>query len=141
MLKLITRKRLQINQISLCQQVFYYTVDSTLINTILALILNELCCLRLIRKVQKRFGVLLLWTFLHWFSRIDIRENIFCSLAWPTCLVLVEYLCHLPLPSCGTTIRFKTKFLLYYLLHSFKFKTLSEDSMYIGFLCFHDKLS
>jgi hypothetical protein len=43
----------------------------------------------------------------------DIREYITCSLAQPACLVLVEYLYCQPLLSCCTTIRCKTKILLY----------------------------
>ncbi len=53
---------------------------------------------------------------------IDIGEYIDCSLAWPTCLVLVENLCFRLPPSCGATIRCKTKFLLYCLLHNFELK-------------------
>jgi hypothetical protein len=35
---------------------------------------------------------------------VDIREYIDCPLAWPACLVLVEYLCHQPLLSCGYAV-------------------------------------
>jgi hypothetical protein len=49
MLKLIAKKRLIINQISWCQQVFYYTNDSTLDNTILVLIK----CVVALSKVAK----------------------------------------------------------------------------------------
>ncbi len=55
-------------------------------------------------------------SFFYCYVSIDIREYIIdCSLVRPACLVFQQFCCH-PLLSCGTTIRCKTKVLVYCLL-------------------------